>query len=137
MPAWWRLPRLDLPVLDLTAPRPTTLSRAVGFVARHRRHGAVYVHCALGYGRSACAAAACLLASGEATGVASAIRKLRAERGRAVFSPAGIAALRSLAGRRTPVATRPSNNSCETKTFGTTLIPGECSAETCTTTEFS
>ena len=93
-PELLRVPYLNLPVLDLTAPKAATLSRAIRFVAAHRRRGKVYVHCALGYGRSACVAAACLLASGEAASAAVAIHRVRAARRRAVFSQAGIGVLR-------------------------------------------
>ena len=99
-PEFVRLPYLNLPVLDLTAPNAATLSRAVRFVSRHRRRGKVYIHCALGYGRSACVAAACLLASGEADGVAAAIHQVRAVRSHAVFTRGSIAALRARTGPR-------------------------------------
>ena len=105
-PRFLRLPYLNLPVLDLTAPSPAELHRAVRFVETHRRRGKVYVHCALGYGRSACVAAACLLATGEADGVVAAIRQVRAARRHAVFSPVGIRALKTvrsgLAGQSDP-----------------------------------
>ncbi len=94
-----RLPYLNLPVLDLTAPNAATLARAIRFVETHRRSGKVYVHCALGYGRSACVAAACLLASGEAGSAAAAIQQVRAARPQAVFSRSGIGILRRSATR--------------------------------------
>ncbi len=93
-PDFLRLPYLNLPVLDLTAPHPAVLSRAVRFVETHRRHGKVYVHCALGYGRSACVAAACLLASGEAESVAAAVHRVRMRRSKAVFTRGVLTVLR-------------------------------------------
>ncbi len=95
-PTLLRLPYLNLPVLDLTAPRPAELRRAARFIERHRRRGKVYVHCALGYGRSACVAAAVVLAAGEADRVAPAIRLVRSARHHAVFSPVGIGALKTM-----------------------------------------
>ena len=50
-------------VLDLTFPDLETLDKAASFVvSRLAAGGVVYVHCAQGYGRSAVAAAAALLA---------------------------------------------------------------------------
>ncbi len=101
-----RLPYLNLPVLDLTAPNPATLSRAVRFVETHRRRGPVYVHCALGYGRSACVAAAVLLASGEAGGVAAAVHTVRQARPRAVFTRGVLSALRACLDRASRLGER-------------------------------
>lgn len=95
-PTLLRLPYLNLPVLDLTAPSPDELRRAARFIERHRQRGRVYVHCALGYGRSACVAAAVMLAAGDADSVAPAIRLVRSARRHAVFSPVGVGALKSL-----------------------------------------
>ena len=104
-PELLRVPYLNLPVLDLTAPQsrhPVPLPSASW--RPHRRRGKVYVHCALGYGRSACVAAACLLASGEAGSAAAAIHQVRAARRRAVFSKSGIGVL-----RRSGVSKRPAS----------------------------
>ncbi len=53
-----------IPVLDFTAPTPGQLDEAVDFVQRHSRTGKVYVHCALGYARSAGVVAAWLMREG-------------------------------------------------------------------------
>jgi protein-tyrosine phosphatase len=53
---------LCLPTLDATAPCPADLREAVSFIRQWRNHGPVYVHCALGHGRSAVAVMAWLLA---------------------------------------------------------------------------
>lgn len=55
-----------VPVLDLVAPSPEQLSEAVHAIERLRRHGPVWVCCALGYSRSASAIAAWLIVSGHA-----------------------------------------------------------------------
>ena len=104
-----RLPYLNLPVLDLTAPHPDELRRAARFIRAHRGRGKVYVHCALGYGRSACVVAAAMLAAGEAEGVAQAVHKVRSARRHAVFSPVGMGALKAVrnGAANAPVAGRP------------------------------
>ncbi|NNG05395.1 MAG: phosphatase PAP2/dual specificity phosphatase family protein [Inquilinus sp.] len=79
-PAFRGLPYLGLPVLDLAAPSPKQIRRAVRFIEAQRMNGPVYVHCALGYGRSACVAAAWLVESGESAGPADAMRRIRAAR---------------------------------------------------------
>ena len=55
------------------------LDRIVFIVTRMLEHGPVLIHCRRGVSRSACAAAAVLLALGEAEGVATAIAKTRFE----------------------------------------------------------
>jgi membrane-associated phospholipid phosphatase len=61
------LPYLNLPVLDLTQLTPEYLRTAADFIAEHSRHGIVYVHCKIGYSRSAAAIGAFLLKSGLAS----------------------------------------------------------------------
>jgi membrane-associated phospholipid phosphatase len=70
----------NLPVLDLTAPTQTQLAEAVRFIAEHAASGTVYVHCKIGYSRSAGAVGAYLLYSGAAAGVEQAVAMLRAAR---------------------------------------------------------
>ncbi|MFN8611298.1 MAG: dual specificity protein phosphatase family protein [Vulcanimicrobiota bacterium] len=49
-----RLHYLNIPLLDKTAPTPAQLEAGVAFVREHHGQGRpVYVHCALGHGRSA------------------------------------------------------------------------------------
>ncbi|MBN9121198.1 MAG: dual specificity protein phosphatase family protein [Planctomycetes bacterium] len=70
----------SLPVLDATAMSLAQLRDAVEWVKRHAASGPVYVHCALGHGRSATVAAAYLLAVGlaaDAKGAAKRLRELR------------------------------------------------------------
>jgi protein-tyrosine phosphatase len=67
----------SLPVLDATALTPGQLRAAVGWVHAHAASGPVYVHCALGHGRSALVVAAYLLATGQATDAKGAVARLR------------------------------------------------------------
>jgi hypothetical protein len=54
----------NLPVLDLTAPSPSQLLEGVTFIQEHLKTGRVYIHCKIGYSRSAAFAAAYLLKCG-------------------------------------------------------------------------
>lgn len=102
------LPNLNLPVLDLTAPSQADLRRATRFIAEHSGHGRVYVHCALGYGRSACVAAAWLLESGQASTPDEAVRRIRAARCKTALGQRHAAALRGyLSGRMNDRARHP------------------------------
>lgn len=55
----------SLPVLDTTAPTEEQLRDASTWLARATESGPVYVHCALGHGRSACVVIAHLLLTGQ------------------------------------------------------------------------
>jgi len=55
----------NIPVLDLTAPTQTQLVEMSKFIGNHSRNGAVYIHCKIGYSRSAAAVAAYLIMSGQ------------------------------------------------------------------------
>jgi hypothetical protein len=70
----------SVPVLDLTAPSVAKLREAVQFIRTHARGGTVYVHCKMGFSRSACAAAAYLLAEGIAANVEDAMNHVRRAR---------------------------------------------------------
>jgi membrane-associated phospholipid phosphatase len=60
------LPYKNIPVLDLTAPTHDQLAEALRFISEHATTGTVYVHCKIGYSRSAAVVAAWLLASNHA-----------------------------------------------------------------------
>ncbi len=62
-PALLGLNYKNLPVLDLTTPPLGALDEGAAFIEEHATRG-VYVHCALGYSRSVCFAAAWLLKAG-------------------------------------------------------------------------
>ena len=78
---------VNLPVLDLTLPDLRTLRRIVRAIdGAARTGGGVYVHCALGYGRSAVVAAAYLLHAGLVEDVDQAMARVRGCRAGSVFS---------------------------------------------------
>ena len=73
---------LCVPVLDGCAPSRIALETALEFIARHHREAEVYVHCAMGHGRSATVVIAHLLATGAEADVSAAERRLAALRPR-------------------------------------------------------
>ena len=84
----------NLPILDLTAPTPQQLDEAVAFLNAHTgADRTVYVHCKIGYSRSAAAIGAWLLASGRAASAEEAVTLLRAARPSLVVRPEALAAL--------------------------------------------
>jgi len=90
----------SVPQLDLTAPSPSQLERAVLAIDAAMPHGPVLVCCALGFSRSAAAVAAWLVATGRAMGVAEAVEQVRRARPAAVLGPELLEVLRSFASRR-------------------------------------
>ena len=84
---------LNLQILDLTAPSSAQLRAAVDFISAHRGAGAVYVHCKIGYSRSAAVVAAWLLDANLATTPREAVAMVRAARPTLVVRPEAWAAL--------------------------------------------
>jgi hypothetical protein len=82
-----------LPVLDLTAPTSSQLADAVRFINANAADGIVYVHCKIGYSRSASVVAAWLLHTGRAVNVDDAVAILRSKRPSIVIRPEIRAAL--------------------------------------------
>jgi protein-tyrosine phosphatase len=77
------------------------------FIATESARGIVYVHCKIGYSRSAAAVAAWMLASGRVTQVDAALAELRRARPGIVIRPEIVTALASFAATvrsPTPVA---------------------------------
>jgi protein-tyrosine phosphatase/membrane-associated phospholipid phosphatase len=97
----------NLPILDLTAPTPAQLGEAVRFIARESASGTVYVHCKVGYSRTAAVVGAYLLATGRAASADEAVAILRKVRPSIIVRPEAMAALRAFAHecRGTKVAT--------------------------------
>ena len=101
---------LQLPVLDLTAPTARQLDEAVKFIDAKAKHGIVYVHCKVGYSRSAVIVAACLLGSGMAADAKEAIDQLRSIRPTIVIRPEAEAAIRNYADQLCKISTRYNRN---------------------------
>jgi membrane-associated phospholipid phosphatase len=77
----------NFPILDLTAPSTEQLREAACFIAEQTAHGTVYVHCKIGYSRSAAAVGAYLLASGQAATVPDVVERLRQVRPSIIVRP--------------------------------------------------
>jgi protein-tyrosine phosphatase len=77
----------NMPILDLTAPSVEQLREAVAFICEHSAKGRVYVHCKIGYSRSAAVVGAYLLASGQAQTIEDAVSILRQARPVIVMRP--------------------------------------------------
>ncbi len=88
---------LNLPVLDLTGLNFAQMREASDFISRHSRDGVVYVHCKVGYSRSAAAVAAWLLGSGQAGSVDESLALLRRVRPTIVVRPEAVASLEHFA----------------------------------------
>jgi hypothetical protein len=83
----------NIPVLDLTAPSLEQLQEMVTFIDQESRAGIVYIHCKIGYSRTAAAAGAYLLWSRTADSVAEALEHLRKVRPTIIVRPEVVAAL--------------------------------------------
>jgi membrane-associated phospholipid phosphatase/rhodanese-related sulfurtransferase len=83
----------NIPILDLTAPTILQLAEMADFIKDESRDGIVYVHCKIGYSRSAAAVIAAMLANGAVHNVAEGVRRLRAVRPTIVIRPEILAAL--------------------------------------------
>jgi predicted protein tyrosine phosphatase/membrane-associated phospholipid phosphatase len=86
---------LNVPILDLTAPSQEQLRQMAQFIAEESQKGTVYVHCKIGYSRSAAAIGAYLLASGKASTPDQAIKLLRKARPSIVIRPEVLSALQA------------------------------------------
>lgn len=87
----------NIPILDLTTPSPDQMREMAAFIDDESRKGVVYIHCKIGYSRTAAAAAAYLLQTGRARSVADAIALLRQVRPAIVVRPEVVSALSELA----------------------------------------
>ncbi len=84
----------NVPVLDLTAPTIAQLKEIAAFIEEESSQGIVYIHCKIGYSRTAAAAAAFLLRTGQARTLSEAINRLRQVRPTIVIRPEVMTALR-------------------------------------------
>lgn len=93
-PAAFRAARyLNLPILDLTAPSLEQLATAIAFLQRENPLGTVYVHCKIGYSRSAAVIGAYLCATGQATSVEEALSMLLQARPSIIVRPEALEAM--------------------------------------------
>jgi membrane-associated phospholipid phosphatase len=90
----------QFPVLDLTAPPESAIDQAVAFIRRHSRSGVVYVHCKIGYSRSAAVVGAYLIESGDAADADAALAMLRSSRPSIVIRPEVVEAIREFERRK-------------------------------------
>lgn len=70
----------SMPVLDATAPSEDQLRSAIAWITNAVTSGPIYVHCALGHGRSACVVIAYLLSIREVITVEEGEQRLRSLR---------------------------------------------------------
>src|SRR5213083_1891793 len=89
----------NVAVLDLTAPTQAQLAEMGEFITNQSRNGVVYVHCKIGYSRSAAAVAAYLLMSGNANTTEEAFAIIRRVRPSVVIRPEVISAVSEFAAR--------------------------------------
>jgi protein-tyrosine phosphatase len=92
----------NIPILDLTAPSTGQLREMATFIDEESRKGVVYVHCKIGYSRTAAAAAAYLLQTGRASSVPEAVALLRRVRPAIVVRPEVSSALSEFAAFLSP-----------------------------------
>ncbi len=84
------------PLLDTGAPTRDELQAGAQWILEATENGPVYVHCALGHGRSATFVAAALMLSGRARDATDAVAQIRQKRPRVGLSRAQLAVLRAL-----------------------------------------
>jgi len=96
-PAFLQVAYRNIPVLDLTAPDAGQLRDAAQFISTQSERGIVYVHCKVGYSRSAAAVGAYLLKSGRAKTVAHALELLRSARPGIIIRPEIVKCLQQFA----------------------------------------
>jgi protein-tyrosine phosphatase len=87
---------LCLPTLDGTTPSEQQLLAGVSHISRHLANGSVYVHCALGHGRSATLVVAFLLLTNHAQTIEDAVAMVRAKRPHVGLKPSYVAMLRKI-----------------------------------------
>lgn len=94
---------LNVPVLDLTAPTRDQFDQAVAFIEEQSRNGRVYVHCKIGYSRSAAVVMAWLIKSGRASSTDEAVAMLRRVRPSVVIRPEIVPAVADFIATHAPV----------------------------------
>ncbi len=90
---------LNIPLLDTRPPTPGQLERAVSWIDKHIKEAPVFVHCALGHGRSGAIVAAYLIRIGQADNAQGALEIIRKKRPKAGFHPDQIKVINQYAKR--------------------------------------
>ena len=93
--AFRRMCYLNVPILDLTAPTDEQLDLIARFISEQSQAGIVYVHCKIGYSRSAAAVIAWLLITGQVNTIDEGVARLRAVRPSIIVRPEILTPLRS------------------------------------------
>ena len=83
-------------ILDLTAPTPEQIATAVEFIQREQMNGTVYVHCKIGYSRSAAVVGAYLCLSGHAKDADDAVAYMRRIRPALIVRPEAFALIQKV-----------------------------------------
>lgn len=124
-PAFRRLAYRNVQTLDLTRPIPEQLHQAVRAVRELMNEGALYIHCGLGYSRSALIAAAVLLDLEMAASVEDACRMVTQARPKVIFTHETAQLLAPFANR--PIAARGGSRLRGTRTseFRPWACPGD------------
>lgn len=86
-PEMLRMNYLNLPCLDLTAPSDRMLDEAIRFIDEGIREGKVYVHCKIGYSRTAAVTGSYLLHAEHAEDMNEAIAMLKKARPSIIIRP--------------------------------------------------
>lgn len=86
----------NLPLLDASAPPVEILREASAWIHSMKEEGPIYIHCALGHGRTGLVAGAYLLASGSCQTAAEAMLALQQARPGLDLNPSQLARLREL-----------------------------------------
>ncbi len=95
---------LSLPLLDAAPPTAGELKKALAWLKKNLPKGPVYVHCAMGHGRSTVVVAGHLLSAGHAAGLDEALSLIKSKRpGANLHSRQRRLLAAVFGGRRTPV----------------------------------
>ena len=92
-----RLNYKSIPLLDLTAPSKEQIIDAVRFIDEHIKTGGVYVHCKIGYSRTAAITGCYLIHTGQACTANDAMELLRKVRPSIIIRPEARHAIESYA----------------------------------------
>jgi protein-tyrosine phosphatase len=106
---------LNIPILDLTAPNVDQLTEMASFIERESATGIVYVHCKIGYSRTAAAVAAYLLRSHLAKSAPEALDLVRRARPSVVVRAEGLTALQQFEARG--LSSRPASASLNNRSL--------------------